>query len=86
MFFAQFLDDFGAGGGLVAERLAADARSNSSINSCGKAVRVNGKRLVSQMPAISQCPVVVSFPGETVAPLPKAAFGPRGGVQMRRAA
>src|ERR1700722_19312780 len=44
--------------------------SNSAINAFGNPPGYTGNAWSSQIPAISQCPVVVSFPGERVAPLP----------------
>ena len=45
VFLAQFLDDFGSGGGLVADGLAADGAFELFDQFARKAVLVNGKRL-----------------------------------------
>ena len=69
--FAEFFDDFRAGGGLVADGAAADLAFEFRDQLLGKAVRVPpGTPDRARCPAISQWSVVVSFPGETVAPLP----------------
>ncbi len=46
--------------------LPLELRDQLGGNPCG----YTGNAWSSQMPAISQWPVVVSLPGETVAPLP----------------
>jgi hypothetical protein len=56
MLFAELLDDFCAGGGLVADGFFADL-----FFELGNEFRRK---------TISQWPVVVSFPGERVAPFP----------------
>ena len=44
--FAEFFDDFGAGGGLVADRLAADLALKLGNQVARKTVRINRERLV----------------------------------------
>ena len=73
---AKFLDDLGAGGGLVAERAASDAALEFVHDLRGKTVRDTAETASSRwIPAISQCPVVVSFPGDASAQRPKAPAG-----------
>ncbi len=68
---AEFFQDFRAGSGFVAEDFAANLLFECADDFRREAVAGKwGKACGSQMPAISQWPVVVSLPGECVADLP----------------
>jgi hypothetical protein len=64
MFFAEFLDDLGPRRGFVADRGAPDRRFELAITAGGKPCGKSGNGLARWIPAISQWPVVVSFPGD----------------------
>ncbi len=81
--FAEFLDDFGAGGGLVAESFAADRALEFFHEIAREAVLVNGEGLIE--PDTGHFPVAGSgvFAGRNGNSLPESTDGMRGRIEMR---
>ncbi len=79
MFGAEFFENFGAGGRLIPQCFTAYLLFEG-VNDFREEIRADKRERLewSQMPAISQWPVVVSLPGEWVAALPKLARGAEG--------
>ena len=74
---AELFNDLGTGGGLVSEGLRPILVLEGGDHSGGKPCGYSGKGFSRMMPAISQWPVVVSFPGEARRHLPYAPAGCR---------
>ena len=75
----ELVDDRGAGGRLVAERAAADARLRRPASGRPEIRSGNvGKGRSSTSPMSSQCPVTESLPGEASAMRPNAPSGSTG--------
>ncbi len=83
MLFPEFLDDFGAGGGLVAESFAADRALEFFHEIAREAVLVNGEGLIE--PDAGHFPVAGSgvFAGRNGNSFPESADGMRGRIEMR---
>ena len=83
MLFAEFLDDFRAGGGFVADGLAADGTLEFFHQVARETVLVNGKSLVE--PDAGHFPVAGGgvLAGRNGGSLPEGAGGMSGRVKMR---